>query len=135
MWIFSWIKLPWRSYPMWEKLGWLNWFWIFHCECLYSFKLKGFCYSYSWFCSSCAVPHPDVFWHPLNGMGTQKTAPEKVLVTLFPYIFHVETKWNIVYKYLKIKIFLKWHKDPSNIHWTLNIFGLWATTIGWSKNN
>ena len=33
------------------------------------------------------VPHPDAFWYRLNGMGAQK-----VLVTLFPNIFHVKTK-------------------------------------------
>ena len=38
------------------------------------------------------VPHPDVFWYRLNGMGGQKNAPKKVLVTLFPYIFHVKPK-------------------------------------------
>ena len=32
-----------------------------------------------------------------------KNAPKKVLGTLFPYIFHVKPKWNIVYKYLKTK--------------------------------
>ena len=31
----------------------------------------------------------------------QKNAPKK----LSPYIFHVKTKWNTVYKYLKTKIF------------------------------
>ena len=31
--------------------------------------------------------------------------PKKVLVTLFPYKFHIKTKWNIVYKYLKTKLF------------------------------
>ena len=38
------------------------------------------------------VPHPDVFWYRLNGMGDQKNAPKKVLVTLFPYTFHVKPK-------------------------------------------
>ena len=53
-----------------------------------------------------AVLHPDVFWYCLNCMGVQKNAPKKFLVTLFPYIFRVKTKWTIVYKYLKTKIFL-----------------------------
>ena len=37
--------------------------------------------------------------------GHPKNAPIKVLVTLFPYIFHVKTKLNIVYENLKTKIF------------------------------
>ena len=49
------------------------------------------------------MPHPDVFWYCLNGMGAQKNAPKKFLVT-FLYIFHRKTKLNIVYKYLKISI-------------------------------
>ena len=59
-----------------------------------------------------SVPHPDVFWYCLNNTGTQKNAPKKVLVPLFPYIFHVKTKWNIVYEYLKKNIF-KRHEYPS----------------------
>ena len=39
-----------------------------------------------------SILHPEVFWYRLNGMGAQKSAPKKVLVTLFPYIFHVKTK-------------------------------------------
>ena len=31
MWIFSWIKLSWHFCSMWDKLGWLNWFWEFLC--------------------------------------------------------------------------------------------------------
>ena len=37
-------------------------------------------------------PHPDVLWYRLNGMGAQKFAPKRVLVTLFPDIFHIKTK-------------------------------------------
>ena len=51
------------------------------------------------------MSHPDVFWYRLNGMDAQKNAPKKFRVTLFPYIFHVKTKLNIVYEYLKTKIF------------------------------
>ena len=29
---FSWIKLSWDSFSMWDKPGWLNWFWQFLCE-------------------------------------------------------------------------------------------------------
>ena len=32
MWIFPWIKLSWHSCSMWDKLGWLNWFWQFLCD-------------------------------------------------------------------------------------------------------
>ena len=39
-----------------------------------------------------SMPHPDV------------------LVTLFPYIFHVKTKQNKVYEYLKTKNLFKRHK-------------------------
>ena len=52
-----------------------------------------------------SVPHPDVFWYHLNGMGTQNNMLKKVLVTLFPYILHIKTEWNIVYKYLTKKYF------------------------------
>ena len=57
-------------------------------------------------------------------------APKKVLVTLFPYIFHIKTKWNIVYKYLKTKIFSRDTNILPQMHWTSNIFGHSATTIG-----
>ena len=77
----------------------------------------------------CATPHPDVFWYYLNSMGTQKNAPKKVLVLFFPYIFHVKTKWNIVYEYLKTKIFSGDTNILPQMHWTSNIFGYSATTI------
>ena len=32
MWIFHWIKLSWHSCSVWDKPGWLNWFWQFLCE-------------------------------------------------------------------------------------------------------
>ena len=38
---------------VWDKPGWLNWFWQFLCERLSSFNLKGFWYSYAWSCSLC----------------------------------------------------------------------------------
>ena len=40
----------WHSCSMWEKLGWLNWFWEFPREGLSSFNPKGFYYSYAWSC-------------------------------------------------------------------------------------
>ena len=36
---------------MWDKLGWLSWFWHFICEELSSFNSKRFYYSYAWSCS------------------------------------------------------------------------------------
>ena len=36
--IFLWVKLSWHSCSMWDKTGWLNWFWQFFCEGLSSFK-------------------------------------------------------------------------------------------------
>ena len=77
-----------------------------------------------------SILHPEVFWYRLNGMGAQKSAPKKVLVTLFPYIFHVKTKWNIVYEYLKTKFFSRDTNILPQMHWTSNIFGPSATTIG-----
>ena len=53
LWIFPWIKLSWHSYSMWDKLGWLNWFWHFLCEGLSSCNPKGLYYSYAWSCSLC----------------------------------------------------------------------------------
>ena len=55
---------------------------------------------------------------------------KKVLVTRFLYIFHVKPKWNIVYEYLKTKIF---SNDPNilpQMHWTSNIFWHSAAIIG-----
>ena len=37
--------------------------------------------------------------------GRPKNAPKKVLVTLFPYTFHLKRKGNKVYEYLRTKIF------------------------------
>ena len=51
-------------------------------------------------------------------------APKKVLVTLFPYIFHVKPKWNIVYEYLKTKIFSRDSNILAQMHWTWNILNL-----------
>ena len=74
--------------------------------------------------------HPDVFWYRLNGMGTQKHVTKKVLVTLFPYIFHIKSKWNIVYKYFKTKIFSRNTTILPQMHWTSNIFGPSAKIFG-----
>ena len=53
MWIFPWIKLSWHSCSMWNKFGWLSWFWQFLCDRLSSFNVKRFYYSYAWPCSLC----------------------------------------------------------------------------------
>ena len=62
-------------------------------------------------------------------MGAQQNAPKKVLVTLFPYIFYLKTKWNIVYEYLKTKTFSRDTNIIPQKHWTANIFGHSVTTI------
>ena len=38
---------------IWDKPGWLNWFWQFLCESLSSFNPKRFYYSYAWSLSLC----------------------------------------------------------------------------------
>ena len=48
----------------------------------------------------------------------RKKSAQKVIVTFFLNIFHVKTKWNIVYKYLKL---------PSPNALNINIFGHSAT--------
>ena len=53
MWIFPWIKLSWHSCSLWDKLGWLNWFWQFLWAGLSSFNPKRFYYSYVWSFSLC----------------------------------------------------------------------------------
>ena len=53
-----------------------------------------------------------------------KNAPKKVLVILiYPYIFHTKTTWNVVYKYLKTKIFSRDTNVLPLMYWTLYIFG------------
>ena len=56
-------------------------------------------------------------------MSTQKNAPQKVLMTLFPFIFQVKTTWNIVSEYSKTKIFSRDINILPHMQWTLNIFG------------
>ena len=69
------------------------------------------------------------FWYRLNGMGAQENVPKKVLVTLFPYLFHVKTKWSSL-QILKTEIFSIDTNILPQMHWALNIFGPSATTIG-----
>ena len=53
MWVFLWIKLSLHFCSMWDRLGWLNWFWKFLYEGLSSFNVKRFYYSYAWCWSLC----------------------------------------------------------------------------------
>ena len=62
--------------------------------------------------------------------AAQENVPKKVLVIFFLYIFHVKAKSNIVYQYLKAKIFSRDTNIIPQMHWTLNISGHSATTIG-----
>ena len=54
---------------------------------------------------------------------------KKVLATLFPNIFHIKTKWKVVYVYFKTKIFSRYANILPQMHRTSNIFGHSATTI------
>ena len=57
--------------------------------------------------------------------GHPKKKRPKSSCNLYLYIFHVKTKWNIVYKYLKTKIFSR----DTNILWTLSYshWGFWVS--------
>ena len=60
------------------------------------------------------LPHPDVFWYRLSGVGAQKSSCNTSI-----YISQKIT-WNIVCKYLKAKhieheIFLDTHLQPSGV--------------------
>ena len=68
------------------------------------------------------MPHPDVFWYRLNDMGAKRN--------VFPCMFHVKSKWNIVYIYLKNKNFSRDSNILPQMHWTSDIFGHSATIIG-----
>ena len=67
---------------------------------------------------------------PLEQYRRPKNGPKEFLVTLFPYIFHVKAKLNIVYKYLKRKIFARDINVVPQMHWTSNVFATWPTTTG-----
>ena len=67
---------------------------------------------------------------PFERYGRQKKGPEKVLVTFFRYKFHVKTKWNIVYEYLKTRIFPRDTNILPQMHWTSNFFGHSPATHG-----
>ena len=86
-------------------------------------------FSMFWYIILKIVPHPDVFWYCLNGMCAQKNTPKKVLTTIFPFIFHIKSKRNIAYKYLKTKTFSRDTNILLQMHWISNIFGHSATAI------
>ena len=74
------------------------------------------------------------YWYP-------KKCAQKVLVALFPYIFLVKAKRNIVYEYLKTQ---NLSRDTNiteriehqiSVHWTSNNFGHSAATIGGFRCN
>ena len=58
-------------------------------QCSVSFEIS---LDFKLYFSLLTVQHPDVFWYRLNSMGAKKNARKKVLVTLFPCIFHMKTK-------------------------------------------
>ena len=67
---------------------------------------------------------------PFEQYGPPRKWAQKDFVTFFLYIFHVKTKLNIVYEYLKTKIFPRDTNILPQIHWIWNIFGYSATNIG-----
>ena len=71
---------------------------------------------------------------PFERYGRPNKWAQKVSATFFSYIFHVKTKWNVIYEYLKTKIFLRETNILPQMHWTSNIFGHSATTT-WASLN
>ena len=71
--------------------------------------------------------HLDVFWYHLTDIGTKKNVPKKVFVTLFLYIFHVKTNWDIAYGNLKTKIFSRYKNILPQMHWTSDIGVFWVS--------
>ena len=76
---------------------WPGWIEVCVCVCVYIYMYI-YVYIYIYIYSAAS--------------GCQKKCAQKVIVTLFPYLFHIKTKWNIVYVYLKTKIFSR-DKYPS----------------------
>ena len=66
----------------------------------------------------------EVFWYGCD---------QKVLVTLFPYIFLIKAKRNIVYKYLKTKNLLRDTNTIPQMHQTSNNFRYPATNLNFKK--
>ena len=65
---------------------------------------------------------------PFERYGSPKKCAKKVLVTIFPYLFYIKNRWNIVHVYLKTKIFSRDTNILPQMHWTSNIFGPSATS-------
>ena len=57
----------------------------------------------------------------------KKMPPKKILLSFFLHIFHIKTKRNIVYKYLKTEIFQETQTSFSKAN-ALNIKYLWTFT-------
>ena len=83
-----------------------------------------------WTGLSAPVMHLDVFCYLLNCMDAQKKcAQTKILVSFFPYIFHIKTKRNIVYNYFKTEIFSRDTNILLQMHWTSSVCVSSAKTI------
>ena len=67
------------------------------------------------------VPYPDVFWYRLNGMGAQKSSYNTFSISV--------SRKNWIKHSLQMIDAIDTNILPQ-IHWTLNIFGPSATTIG-----
>ena len=62
---------------------------------------------------------------PFERYGRPKKCAQIISCDIFPYIFHVKTKLNIVYEYLKTKIFSRdTYPSPNSLNikyfWTLS---------------
>ena len=68
---------------------------------------------------------------PFERYGRPKKCTQKSYCnTSSIYIYHAKTKWNIVYEYLKTKIFSRDTNILPQMNWTSNIFGQSAKNIG-----
>ena len=79
---------------------------------LKNWKLRYISFSFFFCMVMLSVSNLDVFWYCLNGIGVQKMRPKKF------------------YEYLKTKISSRDTNILPQMHWTSNIFGPTATTIG-----
>ena len=74
--------------------------------------------------------HIQMYFGTIWTVWAPKKMYPKTCNTFSIYIFHLKPKWNIVYKYLKTKIFSRDLNILCQMHWTSNIFGHSATIIG-----
>ena len=124
MWVFPWIKPSWQSCSLWDKLEWLNLFWQFLCEGLYSFNPNGFYYS-----SICMVLQlmwkKDVFLH---GTYLQKTF--QILTYVFNWIYFTQclTSFFSINHFFLCTVFLscfiqhRWGSLDQPICWCICLF-------------